>query len=133
MERAGRSLSKMMLSGSVPDEELARAAWVAAVGERLAQHARALTLVRGKLIVETEDSIWQQQLFFLTSQILRKIDQVLGGNIVTDLEFRVPPRRRPPQYAESLSPASPPLDEAESIADSALRIIYKQARKKAAG
>jgi predicted nucleic acid-binding Zn ribbon protein len=133
MERAGRFLAKLKLSDPISGDELACAAWKAVVGERLAQHARATTLVRGKLIVETEDRIWQQQLFFLRSQILAKIDQVLGNGIVNDLEFRIATSRRPPQMATALDAKAPSLDEAESIADAALRVVYKNARKKAVG
>src|SRR6266853_296344 len=55
MERAGKSLAKLKLSGRIADEDLARAAWPAAVGKRLATHATATALVRGRLVVEVED------------------------------------------------------------------------------
>jgi predicted nucleic acid-binding Zn ribbon protein len=133
MERAARSLAKLKLSDKVSPEELAHAAWVAAVGERLAERARPGALVRGKLIVEAEDSVWQQQLFFLRSQILDKIEKVVGKGLITDLEFRIAARRRPAQMASNLDSKPRLEDEADAIADPALRIIYKQARKKAAG
>ena len=135
MERAGRSLAKLKLSGNICADELARAAWPAAVGKRIAIHASAGALVRGKLIVECEDAIWQKQLFYLKTHILKKIHEVLGDTTVTDVEFRIATPRRPPQMASSLRVSKPPgsEDESNSIADAGLRIIYRQSRKKAAG
>lgn len=130
MERAGKSLAKMKLGDSVTPEELARAAWQAAVGKRLASHAWAKSLVRGNLIVEVEDGIWQTQLFHLRFQILPKLCEILGNGIVRDLEFRVATPRRPPQPAQSAR-ASKLADEADGIEDPVLRRVYRQARQKA--
>jgi hypothetical protein len=69
-------------------------------------------------------------LFYLRYQILAKLNEVLGAGIVTDVEFRIATPRRPPQPALSLS-ESRPADEADGIADRGMRIVYKQARKKA--
>ena len=135
MERAGRSLARLKLSGNISAEELARAAWPAAVGKRIAVHASASALVRGNLVVECEDGVWQKQLFYLKVHILKKIHEVLGDTTVTDVEFRIATPRRPPQVASSLRAAHPSAsdDESNGIADAGLRIIYRQARKKAAG
>ena len=130
MERAGKTLAKLKLSDAISSEELARAAWPVAVGKRIAVHAAAKSLVRGSLIVEVEDAIWQKQLFHLRGQILAKIRQVLGDSVVTGVEFRIATPRRPPQPAQTLS-SKAPLDEADTIQDPVLRIVYQQARKKA--
>ncbi len=130
MERASKSVAKLKLSDAISGEELARAAWPAAVGKRIALHAAPKALVRGSLIVEVEDAVWQKQLFHLRAPILAKLHEVLGDGIVRDVEFRIATPRRPPQAARSLKPAAAP-DEAEQIQDPVLRIVYKQARKKA--
>ena len=129
MERAGRTLAKLKLSGKISADEIALAAWPAAVGERIASHARAVALVRGNLVVEVEDAIWKKQLFYLRSHILRKIQELLGDTSVSDVEFRLATPRRPPQVSKVLTSQ----DEADGIPDRAMRIVYKQARKKAAG
>jgi hypothetical protein len=128
MERAGKLLGTLKLTDKVPADELARAAWIAAVGKRLAQRATATTLVRDRLVVEVEDAIWQKQLFHLRHQILEKLKQVIGEDLIRDLEFRIAPPRRPLQPATRLNQSA---DEAEQIEDSVLRYVYKQARKKA--
>jgi hypothetical protein len=130
MERIGKSLGKLKLDGVFSTEELARSAWPAAVGRRIATRAVAKALVRGSLIVEVEDAIWQKQLFHLRFPILAKLAEVLGQGVVTDVEFRIATPRRPPQPAQSLHPRVAD-DEADQISDPVLRIVYKQARKKA--
>ncbi|HEY6391645.1 MAG TPA: DUF721 domain-containing protein [Bryobacteraceae bacterium] len=131
MERAGKSLAKLKLSDAISTEELAVAAWTAAVGKRIASHASAKTLVRGSLIVEAEDAIWQRQLFHLRLPILAKLAGVLGGGIIRDIEFRLITPRRPPQPAQRLNEPGLSNDEADEIQDSSMRLLYKQARKKA--
>lgn len=130
MERAGKFLAKSKLSGVVSAEQLALAAWPAAVGKRIASHAAAKSLVRDKLVIEVEDAIWQKQLFHLRFSILGKLIGLLGDGTVRDLEFRLATPRRPPQPARSLNESLVP-DEADGIRDPGMRIVYKQARKKA--
>lgn len=131
MERAGKALAKLKFSAAITPDELALAAWPAAVGERIASHAAPKALVRGCLVVEAEDGIWQKQLFQLRFAILAKITDLIGTGTVTDLEFRIARStpRRPPQAARTHS-ENAPGDEAESIKDPVLRIVYKQSRKK---
>jgi hypothetical protein len=129
MERAGKALAKLKLSAAISAEQLAFAAWPAAVGERIAAHAWPKALVRGSLWLEAEDAVWQQQLFHLRFDILAKLSELLGSGIVTDLEFRVAGAapRRPPQSAQSHGEILSP-DEADRIKDPVLRTVYKQAR-----
>lgn len=127
MERAGKILAKFKNNDTIPPEELARAAWLATVGKRIAAKASAKSLVRGSLIVEVEDAIWQNQLFHLRFDILAKLTSIIGGGIVTGLEFRIGTPRRPPQAAQSHG-ESASLDEADGIEDPIFRILYKQAR-----
>jgi predicted nucleic acid-binding Zn ribbon protein len=130
MERAGKSLAKLDLGDAVSLDDLARGAWRAAVGKRVGAHAVAKALVRGNLIVEVEDAVWQKQLFHLRYQILPKLCEILGNGVISDLEFRIATPRRPPQPAQSLR-ATKPLDDADEIDDPIMRMLYKQSRKKA--
>jgi len=130
MERIAKSLARLKLSDSISTEELARAAWAAAVGKRIASKATATSLVRNSLIVEVEDAVWRKSLFQLRFQILGKLSEILGSGVVQDVEFRIPTHRRPPQPALRLNEKRP-VDEADGIHDPGMRIVYKQARKKA--
>ena len=132
MERAGKALAKLKLSDAISPDALAFAAWTATVGKRIAVHAVPKALVRGSLVIEAEDAIWQKQLFHLRLDILGRLIDVLGSGIVTDLEFRIATGtpRRPPQSAQSHSDTTP-ADDADSIQDPVMRILYKQARSRA--
>jgi hypothetical protein len=129
MERAGKAIANLKLSGKVAPQDLAVAAWPAAVGARLAARAVAVGLVRATLIVEVEDAVWQKQLFQLRTQILRKLRAIAGEDLIQDVEFRIGVKRRPPQTAGTISPSG--ADDADRIADPILRMLYKQSRKKA--
>ena len=132
MERASRLIRKLSIPGDpISGEELACAAWPQAVGKKIAAHTRAVRMVRSRLIVEVEDVVWQRQLFALIGQILRNLEKHLGGGVVEEVEFRVVPGRRPPQIARRSDVSLPAADEADQIADPVLRVIYRQARKKA--
>ena len=131
MERAGRLLGKMNLSREgVSPEQMARSAWPLAVGKRLAARTGQVSLVRESLVVEVEDAVWQRQLWAMRGQILTKVQQVLGPNVVTEVEFRIRVPRYEPQREEQAVPAAP-RDEADGIADPFLRQLYVAARKKA--
>jgi hypothetical protein len=130
MERASKVIQGLRLPNEmITPEEVACAAWPQAVGKTISVHTRAVRLVRTRLVVEVEDTVWQRQLFALTHQILRNLEKNLGGGMVDDLEFRVVPRRRGPQRATEVVPVS--QDEATNIADPVMRSIYRAARLKA--
>jgi len=131
MERASKLIRRLGLPGdTISGEELACAAWPAAVGKKIAAHTRAVRLVRDRLVVEVEDQTWQRQLFGLSHFILRNLGKNLGPGLVGDIEFRVVPRRREPQRAQKALPGLF-ADESNAIEDPVLRSIYRAARKKA--
>ena len=119
-----------MPGGTFSSEELACAVWPQAVGRIIAAHSRAARMVRTRLIVEVEDSLWQRQLNALSRLIVRKLEQTLGKGLVEDLEFRVVPRRREPQRATEAVPGFG-ADDSAAIADPVMRSIYRASRQKA--
>jgi predicted nucleic acid-binding Zn ribbon protein len=122
MERAGRLIGKLKLK--VDDPEMrACAAWKVAAGKKIAEHTRASRLVRGSLVVEVEDQIWQKQLSTLSRVLVSNLEKALGEALVTDIDFRPMPRRREPQRAERAMGR-------ESVQDPVLDILYRQSRKK---
>ena len=123
MERAGRLIGKLKLD--VDDPELrARAAWKVAAGKKIAEHTRAVALVRGALVVEVEDQIWQRQLNTLRVFLVRNLEKALGEPLVTDIDFRPMPRRREPQRAERARGGT------EDVQDPVLDMLYRQSRKR---
>ncbi len=107
-------------------EQIACAAWARSVGKKIAQHTRPAKLVRGRLVVEVEDVVWQRNLFTLTKHISSNLAKNLGPGIVTEIEFRVAPPRREPQRA----PVSVPGDESDLIQDPGMRRLYRAARQR---
>ena len=135
MERAASLLGKIKLPrNSVAPEDMARAAWRSAVGDKIAAHTTVVGLVRTRLVVEVGDAIWQRQLNTLARQIIRNLQAIVGAGIIDDLDFRpaIAPRRGP-QRSEAASTASAVPDEADAITDRAMRRVYKISRKKAVG
>ncbi|MGA3188847.1 MAG: DUF721 domain-containing protein [Bryobacteraceae bacterium] len=127
MERAGRLIGKLKLNSLTPsldDPELrARAAWKVAAGKKIAEHTRAVALVRGSLVVEVEDQIWQRQLHTLRGFLVRNLEKALGEALVTDIDFRPMPKRREPQRAERAIGR-------EDVQDPVLDMLYRQSRKR---
>jgi predicted nucleic acid-binding Zn ribbon protein len=124
MERAGRLIGKMKLSPGVVDPETrARAAWPVAAGKKIAEHTRAAALVRGSLVVEVEDQVWQRQLNTLRHFLLRNLREALGDQTVTEIDFRPMPRRIAPQKAATARPA-------DGIEDPVMGILYRESKKR---
>ena len=106
MERAGRVVRKMKVSPGITDPETrAQMAWPVAAGKYTALKTRATSLVRGTLVVEVEDIVWQRQLNTLRHHLLRNLHKELGEALVTEIDFRPMPRKLAPQRAETARPA----------------------------
>ena len=101
MERAARLIKNSKLSREIlTDDDLARAAWPAAVGKAIAAHTVRIRVVRTNLVVEVEDATWQHQLYTLRSQILERVRKFTGSDSIQDIEFRVAIPRLQPGRAE---------------------------------
>ena len=138
MERAARLFKNKKISADImTDEDLVRAAWPIAVGRIISSHTSRVRLVRTTLVVEVEDSIWQRQLYGLSKQIVGRLQRVMGGCPVLDVEFRVGvPRRQVQRSEERRSPGlfeeiARPADESDAIRDPVLKRLYRLSRKKA--
>jgi len=131
MEQISRVIAGLKpLRESCEAGDIVCAAWERAVGKKVAAHARAMKLVRDKLVVEVEDWLWQRNLMGLTRQILTNLEKAVGAGMVADLEFRVMPPRRGPKLAETSMPSFELTDEADGIGDPGLRRIYRRKRGK---
>jgi hypothetical protein len=135
MDQASRILAKWAGSSEtgkelVSHERLAVGAWKKAVGKRLAERARAIKLVRDRLIVGVDDEVWQKNLWGLRNQIMRNLEAAIGPGIVASVEFRILPPKIEPQRAEEVALKAP--DEADNIADPGLRRVYRNSRNREA-
>jgi len=125
MERAGSLIGKLKLSPRVADPETrARAAWTLAAGKKIANHSLASALVRGTLVVEVEDIVWQKQLNTLRHFLLRNLKEALGDDLVTAIDFRPMPKRMKPQRAASARGV-----DSNGIQDPVMAMLYRQSKK----
>ena len=63
--------------------------WGAIVGPHIAGHTYPESIRHRKLFLLAETSVWLQQLLFLKSEILAKITEVMGEDVLTDIVLRV--------------------------------------------
>ena len=63
------------------------AEWPEAVGEAIARRARAVSFHDGQLTVEVEGAAWRHELSVLKRDLIRRLNQRLGGAVVRDLRF----------------------------------------------
>ena len=125
MQRAASLIRKLKLpAGSDNPENRAKAAWKLAAGPKIERYTLATALVRGTLIVEVGDMIWQRQLYALRHHLLRNLAEILGEALVTDLDLRPMLKRRGPQTAER--------PRADGIADPVMSLLYQQSKKRQA-
>ena len=133
MDKALRLLGKLK-NDVVGNEELARAAWRAAVGDRIEAHARFRGLVRDRIVVEVDDRVWQSQMHTLEKQILEKLSRLLGKVIARQIEYRI---AIPKLVPETVGVAGFRLEskdvEAGKIGDPGLRRMYLKSKRRASG
>ncbi|MCS7043818.1 MAG: DUF721 domain-containing protein [Bryobacteraceae bacterium] len=135
MERAGRLLALSKTARRhLSAEQLALAAWPAAVGAKAARHTRAVALREHILVVEVGDELWRRNLELLNGQILKNLGSLLGPGAPKAVEYRLAIPRRPVRSEvprEQFRLRSPGADEAAGIEDPILRRIYLRSKRKA--
>ena len=83
----------LQVAGDSPEvvEAACIAAWKHAAGDGLRDHAVPLSFNEQTLVVGVADTTWQRQLQSLKSQLLFRINSLLGQHLVTEIEFRITP------------------------------------------
>ena len=108
--------------------------WRAAVGPRIADRARPVSLERGVLVVMVATSVWASELSMLAGELVARL--LARGVAVTSLRFRVgsmdpvdrPPERRTTRRIPPPAPLPEGLKEdVLAIADDELRAIISAA------
>lgn len=80
---------KNLGSGKVPRAGILGAAWMKAVGEPGAKHAKPVDLREGVLVVHVDSSGWLHKLTMEKMSILAKIKNELGDCPVNDIKLRI--------------------------------------------
>ena len=81
----------LQAAGDSPEvvEAACIAAWKHAAGDGLRDHAVPLSLNDHALVVAVADATWQRQMQSLKSQLLARINSILGRQLVKEIEFRI--------------------------------------------
>ena len=136
-----RLLPKLLnRNGANPEltEIVAKIAWTRAAGAGLRPNAVPFRLYQKTLIVSVADAIWQKQMQTMSAELLYRINQLLGGNVVDFIEFRIDPAtidsvRAMNSRAKDSSPAETRpipaelVSAASTIADNELRERFMRA------
>ncbi len=63
--------------------------WPKAVGKQIALQTKPDSLRNGTLFIKTTSSVWVQQLHFMKEEILEKLNEFAGKNIIKEIRFSV--------------------------------------------
>ena len=88
-KRLGDILSPALDRLATSEQARAYGAWARAAGEQVASGARPRHFARGLLTVECTSSVWANELTYLGSQILRRMDEIAPGHPVKRFRFVV--------------------------------------------
>ena len=62
--------------------------WEKVVGERIAQMTTATHILQGVLFVHVKTSTWRNELTLRKKEIIDKLNNIIGINIVKDIKFQ---------------------------------------------
>ena len=137
MQRVSRLFAELDFPEKLDEDEVrARAAWKRAAGEKVAKYTRVIGLVRGSLVVEVSDKVWQQQLTPLRHFLVSNLARELGAGVVSDIDFRPLPKKRPPQRAMTTGVGTAQrkgVMRVEGIEDPVLGLLYQRSYKMSGG
>jgi predicted nucleic acid-binding Zn ribbon protein len=94
LEAVGDILSRVLRSLEIDqrmNEARALAAWPEAVGPKIAANTRAVSMIRGRLLVEAKSPAWVQECTLLRVRFKGKINKLIGAEAVKDITFKVGP------------------------------------------
>ena len=116
--------------------------WQKAVGPQISVQTRPDKLKRNTLFVKVSSSVWMHQLHILKQDIIEKINQLLGKELITNIHFsigEIPSAMPTNSYSSSFSPDSYPLRDKDkklieksisSVADPELKEILRRVMTK---
>ncbi len=59
--------------------------WAEVVGDQIASATRVLGVGNGTVVIAVKDSIWRQQLVFEKPEIVRRLNEALGEELIADI------------------------------------------------
>ena len=61
--------------------------WNEIVGEKVAKHTEPSSVEHGVIIVKVSSPAWRQELFFQKNEIIKKLNNTIGKNVIRDIRF----------------------------------------------
>ena len=61
--------------------------WEQVVGPRIAAHTEAVRVADGKVYVRTTSSAWKNELVFMKTDIIDRLNQAVGKRVISDIVF----------------------------------------------
>lgn len=89
-EKIGNVLAQLLANSGLNEkfeEQKPLLIWEKVVGKTIALHTTPGWVKNKILWILVDDAIWQQELTFLETQIIEKINQQLGGNQICKIKF----------------------------------------------
>jgi predicted nucleic acid-binding Zn ribbon protein len=62
--------------------------WSEAVGEQIAKATKATRITRGVLLINVKSGAWRQELTMRKKEIISRLNNVVGAEIVRDIKFQ---------------------------------------------
>ena len=122
MEDLIRSLPKLLRAAGDAEEIVEAAAlvaWRRVAGEALRGCAVPFRLYRKTLVVAVPDTTWQKQMEAVSSQLLFRLNSLLGQAFITYIEFRVDQKTVREERARIATPAGDPQAQEQHALESA--------------
>ncbi len=145
--RLSSSLDGLLKSygfGSKLNEYRVFGKWDKAVGAAIALHARPLAVRGTKLSLVVDSPAWMQQLSLMKPQLIEKVNQMLGRDVIKDITLKLGEIELPQKKEPAYRPAPVKLDaetmqqidgyvkdlEDEETRDALRRLIEKDFQQK---
>ena len=96
---------------------LAKVHWAEVVGPQVAGVTQVEAVRSGVLFVRVKNSVWANELTLLKDDMVRRLNQKLGGRVLTDIHFKASGLAKSKTKA---APASPPVPTPAELAKIAL-------------
>ncbi len=113
--RAGSIVAELFASRGQTDKMRQYRAWQVwdkVVGAQIARHARPLRMRDRVLEVRVDQPVWMQQLRMMAPQILQKLNNALGEQLIDEIYWRRG-NVKPPRVEEAFQPLRAPLSDEE--------------------
>ena len=129
-------LPKLLRANGANADLAVKLAWSKAAGPGLKRHTVPVRFVSKTLVVAVADAIWQKQLQHMSAELIFRINNLLQGNLIETIEFRIDAaafnQNQIPSQTSTKEPRNEPaptelLFAAASIADEDLRAQFVRA------